>query len=182
MQSGAAWEDDWFRDPADLEFASAVTTVVGGWQRPPTDLRIDPPTGELPLVAWMDVVVEGVAILTVGVHFFGDRIVCDQVHNQLTMLPPEPTELERRAMGSPAELAQIAGDWLLWVVRRSYRREEWLYRRSVYAYRYVIAETGPLCEAFDARSAPRRFSRGTDRTPIGELGPPDRVVSVGIEY
>lgn len=179
----AEWEDDWFSDERELEFASAVTAVVMGWQRPPTDFRIDPPTGEFPLVAWMDVVADGAAILTAGVHFFGDRIVCDEVHNQLISLPSKPTAIERRAAGSPAVLAQIASEWLLSVVGRPYRREEWIHRRSVYAHRYVVADTGQLlCEAFDPRSAPRRLSRQTDRVPISELGPADRVIAVDVEY
>jgi len=179
----AEWEDDWFSDPRDLEFATAVTAVVTGWRSPPTDFRIDPPTDDFPLVAWMDVIADGVAILTVGVHFFGDRIVCDEVHNQLTSLPSEPTEIERRAVGSPALLAEVAGDWLLSVVARPYRREEWVHRRSVYAHRYVVADSRqPLCGAFDPRSAPRRFSRRTDRAPFSELGPADRGVTVDVEY
>ncbi|MFJ2300639.1 hypothetical protein [Oerskovia paurometabola] len=181
MVGAAEFKDDWFSDPRDLEFATAVNAVVTGWRTPPTGLRIDPPTGDFPLVAWMDVIADGVAILTVGVHFFDDRIVCDEVHNQLTSL--EPTEMERRAVGSPALLAEVAGDWLLSVVARPYRREEWVHRRSVYAFRYVVADSGqPLCGAFDLRSAPRRFSRRADRARFSELGPVDRGVAVDVEY
>ncbi|WP_189668805.1 hypothetical protein [Promicromonospora soli] len=122
--------------------------------------------------------------MTVGVHFSRDKIVGDQVHNQLTTLPATPTAIELRAVGSARVLAKSTSEWLRVLATRGYAREEWVHEGAVYTRRYVVADTGePLAESYDHMRAPSALAaKGAQGVRVRELGSSDRIVPLTVEY
>ncbi|WP_265523413.1 hypothetical protein [Oerskovia flava] len=94
-------EDVGLEDPDDRAFAAALRREVAAWARPPDHLMVDPPIASSPFVAWMDVLADGSAILTIGVHVADGTAVGDELHSQLFLLPERPTSIRFQASGSP---------------------------------------------------------------------------------
>ncbi|MFE3174318.1 hypothetical protein ACFXPA_45340 [Amycolatopsis sp. NPDC059090] len=115
----------------------------------PPDSRLDPPDGDLPLVASLDLVDPDarLVLVTVGVHLDGRTLCGDELHNQLFTLPDEPTGLAFAATGEPAELAAEAANWFEAVLRRPVVRCEWALTRQV----HLFADTGEIVGARDNR-------------------------------
>lgn len=111
----------------EFEFATHLRRLTRTWDRPPQNLRIDPPENGFDLIAWLDICdADGPhVLLTIGAHFRDGTLRCDRVHNQLFHLPRHPTELAMRRSGDPAELATATDQWLRSVLARPIIRQEW---------------------------------------------------------
>ncbi|MBV1849605.1 hypothetical protein [Catellatospora tritici] len=125
----------------------------------------------------------GHEIFVAGLHYDGAGIRCDTLHNQLYHLPERPTEFAFEAFGGPTELGVAAAAWFEGILRRPVVRHEWLFLGRIYAYRYLMADSGyGLSQMYNRDLAPKRDSP-PPATPMGwvrvaELGVPDRVVPV----
>ncbi|MFD2468932.1 hypothetical protein [Amycolatopsis silviterrae] len=165
--------DEWFEYHGDLgederRFVEALRVRAAGWPAKPIDSQVDPPSPDLPLVAWLDLSdpAERLVLLTVGVHLDGRTLRGDELHNQLLTLPDVPTSLAFAATGGPSELAASAADWFEAILRRPVVRCEWTHRRQVYACTYLFADTGDrLVIMHNRKLAPsRRRKRGKPDT------------------
>jgi hypothetical protein len=118
-------------------------------------------------MAWLDVPVPGQrlsSLLTVGVYFTETNMRGDCLHNQLLMLPAEPTHLAVTRAGSPQETAHRAADWFRDILQRPIVRYEWLRGGKVHAQRWLFADSG--------------HSLVEGRVRTAELGLPDRRIHI----
>lgn len=118
------------------------------------------------MLAWLDVPdpAERLSLLTVGVYFTETGMRGDCLHNQLLTLPVESTHLAVADTGSPQEMANRAADWFRDILRRPIDRYDWLREETVYAQRWLFADSG------------QSLVEGGVRT--GELGRPHRRVRI----
>lgn len=118
------------------------------------------------MLAWLDVPdpAQHLSLLTVGAYFTETDMRGDCLHNQLLTLPTEPTSLAVAQAGSPQETAHRAADWFRSILQRPIVRYEWLRAGTVYAHRWLFADSG--------------YSLVEGRVHTGELGPPDRQIHV----
>lgn len=80
-------------------------------------------------------------LITLGAHLDGTKVTCDKVHNQLALLPDEPTEMGMSASGTPEELAERAADWFEALAKRPVLLHEWVFQERVYAFVYLFADS-----------------------------------------
>ncbi len=158
-----------FEDGPDLVFTQELRRLTDRWRTPPEDLRFYPPEHGGPLIAWMDIcAADGSgSVLTIGVHFDGESIRGDKLHNQLFHLPATPTDLAIHHQGSPNVLAEAAASWLSEIVDRPLVRHEWDRNERV-EYRVVLAATG--AGLVETRDCPPPGTR------------PDRITAVPVRY
>src|ERR1700742_4677874 len=146
-------------DPADTNVALPYYVSYGYPLQP----------GETPfgkLLAWLDgpESAQHLSLGTVGVYFPETAIRATFLHTQLLTLPADPTPLAVTQAGSPQEMAHRAADWFRDILQRSIVRYEWLREGTVYAQRWLFADSG------------HGLVEGRVRT--GELGPPDRRIHI----
>lgn len=104
-------EDQWFDAIGELgeaehTFAAALRARAAAWD--PVHTEINPAAHGYPMIAWLDILAPraNVRLLTVGVHFEGDRIRGDQLHNQCFTLPDQPTDLAPHETPATSGLVQ----------------------------------------------------------------------------
>lgn len=118
------------------------------------------------VLAWLDVrdPAQRLSLLIVGVYFTKTDMRGDCLHNQLLTLPAEPSHLAVKQAGLPQETAHRAADWFRDILQRPIVRYEWLREGTVYAQRWLFADSG--------------HSLVEGRVRTGELGPPDRRIHI----
>ena len=80
-------------------------------------------------------------LIDIGVHFYGDRVRGDRLHNQMYTLPDHPSSWALETTGTAEELAQRSADWLEAVLRRPVVLYVWLNQdRWAYASRFAFAD------------------------------------------
>jgi hypothetical protein len=168
-------DEGWFGDDGsidpelsavELAFVLGLRARAVAWPAEHCYSMLAPPRHGYPLVASLDIDEpdRNHVLLTVGVHFYGDTIRGDRLHNQLFTLPDEPTPLALHACGSAEELAERTADWFEAIMQLPIVRHEWRRSGEVYAHRYLFADSG------------QGLSEGRIRTR--ELGPPDQVIHI----
>jgi hypothetical protein len=90
----------------------------------------------------------GAELLDFGVHFYGDRVRGDRLHNQFHFLPERPSRLGMEATGTPEELAARTAEWFSAVLNRPLVLFVWLHEGRAYAIRYLFADTGETLSQF----------------------------------
>jgi hypothetical protein len=177
-----ATDDDDEIDEAQRAVLDVLRERANSDHRPtiePTDTNVTLPDyvsygyplqpGETPfgkVLAWLDVPepAQRLSLLTVGVYFTETDMRGDCLHNQFLTLPTEPTHLAVTQAGPPQEMAHRAADWFRAILQRPIVRYEWLREGTVYAQRWLFADSG--------------HSLVEGRVRTGELGPPDRRIHI----
>lgn len=81
-------------------------------------------------------------LIDVGVHFYGDRLRGDQLHDQTYMLTDTPSSWALDASGTVEELAERAASWFRSVLRKPVVLYVWLNDDQwAYAARFAFADT-----------------------------------------
>ncbi|WP_211265695.1 hypothetical protein [Actinacidiphila oryziradicis] len=95
-------------------------------------------------------------LIPFGVHFHGERVRGDRLHNQLFDLPDQPSHWALDTTGTVVELAQRSADWFHATLHRPIVLYLWLYRGYAYAARYAFADHDEtLTQTYDHRRAPQ---------------------------
>ncbi|MFF4485764.1 hypothetical protein ACFY0F_04585 [Streptomyces sp. NPDC001544] len=82
-----------------------------------------------------------VHLIDVGLHFTGDLVRGDRLHNQLYTLPDRPSDWALEARGTVEELAERSADWFRTVLRKPVVLYVWLNEeRRAYAARFAFAD------------------------------------------
>ncbi|NUT35217.1 MAG: hypothetical protein HOV79_19350 [Hamadaea sp.] len=168
---------EWFECDSELNHAQAaylglLRQRAHDWPLDPVDtsahLQQARPHKDAPrhLLVWLDLCDpdEQIGLLTVGAYLQPDRIVGDELHKQLLLLPDSPTPLRLTAEGDLQTLADATADWFDALARRPIVRREWFRRGVLYAQHWMFADTNqPLCMSREYKS---------------KLGAPDTVTLV----
>lgn len=94
-------------------------------------------------------------LLDFGVHVRSGRVRGDRLHNQLFLLPDQPSGWALEAAGTVRELAERSADWFESVLRRPVVLGVWLHDRYAYAARYFFADSDEtLSQCWNGRLAP----------------------------
>lgn len=81
-------------------------------------------------------------LIDIGVHFYGDRVRGDRLHNQLLTLTDSRSSWHLEATGTVEELAQQSAEWFRAVLRKPVVLYVWLNDdRWAYAARFAFADT-----------------------------------------
>lgn len=102
-------------------------------------------------------------LLYAGVHFTGDRVRGDRLHNQLFTLADHPSGWGLEATGTVEELADRSARWFRTVLDKPVVLYVWLNAdRYAYAARFAFADDDQTIRRsarYTARIQPRRGSR-----------------------
>ena len=95
-------------------------------------------------------------LIDFGVHFHGERVRGDRLHNQLFELPDQPSHWALDTTGTVGELARRSADWFHTILHRPVVLYVWLHDGYAYAARYAFADRDEtLTHSYDHRRAPR---------------------------
>jgi hypothetical protein len=96
-------------------------------------------------------------LIDFGVHFSGNRVRGDRMHNQFPALTEPPTNLALDATDTIEELAEVSADWFGAILRKPVMLYVWLNADwYVYAARFAFADTDQtLIQCYNNQLAPR---------------------------
>ncbi|MEU9474980.1 hypothetical protein [Streptomyces sp. NPDC048191] len=137
-------DDDEFEFTDDERaFAAALRERTAGWAEPHVDGELLRSDGWDSLVACLSFGDPGARhhLIDVGVHFYGDRVRGDRLHNQMFTLTDRPSGWALEATGAVEELADRSAAWFRTVLDKPVVLYVWLNDdRYAYAARFVHAD------------------------------------------
>ncbi|MGJ5750825.1 hypothetical protein FB563_4862 [Streptomyces puniciscabiei] len=138
-------EDDEEFEFTDEEraFAAALRERTAGWAEARVDGDIFRSDGWDSLVACLSFGDPGARrhLIDVGVHFYGDRVRGDRLHNQMFTLTDRPSGWGLEATGTVEELADRSARWFRTVLDKPVVLYVWLNAdRYAYAARFAYAD------------------------------------------
>ncbi|OIJ64238.1 hypothetical protein [Streptomyces mangrovisoli] len=138
-------DETWEYTAADREFVSALRERAASWA---ADARVDSFAWRADewdsIVAYLDISDPEAPrhLIDVGVHFYGDRVHGDRLHNQSQTLTDRPSPWALEASGTVEELAERSARWFEAVLRKPVVLYVWLNDESyAYAARFAFADT-----------------------------------------
>ncbi|MDH6116996.1 hypothetical protein [Kitasatospora sp. GAS204B] len=152
-------EDDFYEFSAtELAFVEALRERTASWAAAGVEGLVGRSDERDSLVAYLDFCDPGLPLhlVDIGVHFYGDRVRGDRLHNQLYTLTDHPSSWALEATGTIEELAQQSADWFVSVLRKPVVLYVWLNRdRWAYAARFAFADTNQtICQVYNTDLAP----------------------------
>ncbi|MGW1911160.1 hypothetical protein ACWCQS_10635 [Streptomyces sp. NPDC002076] len=138
-------EDDEEFEFSDDEraFVAALRERTAGWASAGVDGELARTDAWDSLVAHLSFSDPGgrLHLLCAGVHFTGDRVRGDRLHNQLFTLTDRPSSWALEATGTVEELADRSADWFRTVLEKPVVLYVWLNPdRYAYAARFAFAD------------------------------------------
>ncbi|TQS25294.1 hypothetical protein [Microbispora sp. KK1-11] len=141
-------EHSWFEIDEPDELTETERAFVTALREQTADFASDDTGGEVTwcedrLVAYLTVIdpEAPLSLIDFGVHFSGDRVQGDRLHNQLLTLPDQPSGWALDETGTVQELARRSTRWFHAMLRRPVMLYVWLHNGYAYAARYVLADT-----------------------------------------
>ncbi|MFI6351795.1 hypothetical protein ACIBJF_03810 [Streptomyces sp. NPDC050743] len=143
---------------AERAFAAALRERTAGWAEAHVDGDVFRPDGWDSLVASLSFGDPGARrhLIDVGVHFYGDRVRGDRLHNQLFTLADRPSGWGLEAIGTVEELADRSARWFRTVLDKPVVLYVWLNAdRYAYAARFAFADDDQtICQMYGKDLAP----------------------------
>ncbi|GLF95080.1 hypothetical protein [Streptomyces yaizuensis] len=137
-------EDDSYEFTAfELAFVAALRERTAPWATADVSGEVGRPDSWDALMAWFSFSDPGAPLhlVDIGVHFAGNRVRGDRLHNQLYTLPDQPSSWALDATGTIEELADRSAQWLRAVLRKPLVLYVWLNEeRRAYAARFAFAD------------------------------------------
>ncbi|MEZ0066216.1 hypothetical protein ABIA32_002226 [Streptacidiphilus sp. MAP12-20] len=152
-------EDDFYEFTAtELAFVHALRERTAPWATADAEGLVGRSDNWDSLVAYLDFCDPGSPqhLIDIGVHFYGDRVRGDRLHNQLYTLTDRPSSWALQATGTVEELAQQSADWFRSVLRKPIVLYVWLNDDQwAYAARFAFADTNQtISQVYNRQLAP----------------------------
>jgi hypothetical protein len=186
-------EHSWFEidEPDDfLELSETDRAFVTALREQAAQLAPDDTDGQIysevgwcddRLVAYLTVIdpEQPLSLVNFGVHFSGDRVRGDRLHNQLLALPDQPSSWALDETGTVQALARRSAGWFQSVLRRPVVLYVWLHRDYAYAARYVFADSDEtISQCYNDRLAPP--GRAEDLIAAGHVHGKGWIQTIGL--
>ncbi|MET8955726.1 hypothetical protein [Streptomyces sp. NPDC004533] len=151
-------EDDYEFTADELAFVAALRERTAAWAADGVQGLVGRSEEWDSLLAYLDFVDPGapVHLVSVGAHFYGDRVRGDRLHNQLFTLTDRPSRGALEASGTIEELAEESADWFRSVLRKPVVLYVWLNDdRWAYAARFAFADDNQtISQVYNRKLAP----------------------------
>lgn len=152
-------EDDCYEFTlTERAFVAALREQTASWADADVEGEVGRSDDWDSLVAYLDFRDPGAPhhLVDIGVHFYGDRVRGDRLHNQLRTLTDQPSSWALEATGTVDELARQSAAWFRSVLRKPVVLYVWLNPDTwAYAARFAFADTDQtISQVYNGRLAP----------------------------